>query len=96
MLKDVLTCSNKSYFFGCLIVHALKLEIEPITGKGLNISEPVLNRVQNESSFDIKKGIQHLREHFRSAEFVFRQNDLHADITHIFKNQMCGRVVSFF
>ena len=57
MLKDVQTCSNKSYFFDALIIHALELNTEPITGKALKIAEPVLNRVLKESNFDLNTAI---------------------------------------
>jgi hypothetical protein len=58
MLKDVQTCSNKSYFFDALIIHALEFNTEPITGKALNIAEPVLNRVLKESNFNLNTAIR--------------------------------------
>jgi hypothetical protein len=57
MLKEVQTCSNKSYFFDALIIHALEFNTEPITGKALKIAEPVLNRVLKESNFDLNTAI---------------------------------------
>jgi len=87
---DVRRCSNRSYFWDSIILHALDLAIV----KNISVSS-VAQDLLELSNLNIFEAISILRQHLNS-EFVFYSNDLNQSRSFLFNCQLYARIETFF
>ena len=89
-VPHVRRCSNQSYFWDSLVLHALDLAIV----KDISVS-PVAQHLLELSNLNISEAISLLRQHLNS-EFVFYINDIHESRSILFEGRLYARIKTFF
>jgi hypothetical protein len=60
-MSDVQNNPDKRYFIDALVLHALELDTQPITGESLEIPVSVQNKVLGDCGLDLRQAIQLLQ-----------------------------------
>ncbi len=96
LLSDVQRYSDKRFFLDSLVIHALELDLQPITGKLLIVATPVQNRVLQDCGLSLQDAARLLRSYFEGSQVLFRRDDISQDKSEIFNYRLHGRVLVWF
>ncbi len=84
LLIDVQKYTNKSFFLDALVLYALELDTEPMTGKGWNIALSLQNRVFKDCGLDLQATTQLLKAHIEGSAVSFSRYDVGPENSEIF------------
>jgi hypothetical protein len=96
LLSDVQNFPDKRYFIDDLVIHALELDTESITGEELEIPASVQNRVLQDCGLDLQEATRLLRAHFERSDVLIRRDDISTVKSDIFSYTLHGRVLALF
>ena len=96
LLSDVQNFPDKRYFVDALVIHALGLDTESITGEASEIPASVQNRVLQDCGLDLREATRLLRAHFERSDVLIRRDDVSTVKSDIFSYTLHGRVLALF